>query len=546
MFELPASRIVPNNNPNLSMNDPVHCCANLRSLSKLHTKDKKAQIDTRKTENSTMAKKRERRNTVSVIIPETEDIGVPLPDHWFPRNEEGTSTSRGNLMDAFNDASDVPLDDMSEYEQYMMNLMQYPLLFPYSDDGFHLNIPLKSKKQNMPAEPVNDQHPDETRHRITVTMREYYAYKLIIHPDKGMNLYIGGRLWKKFVVDAFAAVEHYRLDCIRNHQSNIRSDFYRFIHDSLAKGDTNPRKIGKNVILPATHTGSQRYMNQYFKDFLAICRTIGHPSLFLTMKCNTQWPEIKQMMEYLLGVDVANKPDVIAIVFKLKLDQLLDLIKKKNYFGKCIGVLHVIEFQKHGLPHRHMLIWLHLQSRPQNMQQIDELISSEILDKNMDHIGYNVVQAYMIHETCGKDFSYSPCMVKGNHGRHFPKKYNANTFFDDCGFPVYRRRRTEESVLKKGVLLENQYIVSYNRDLLLRFHCHINLEKIKDIPEKSTTKEKSIDEIINFLDGRYICASEAAWRLLGFDIHHHFPSVELLPVHMEDDKNVSFKPHHDL
>lgn len=152
-----------------------------------------------------------------------------------------------------------------------------------------------------------------------------------------MNLHLGGRLWQQFVVDAFAAVEQYRLDWIKGHQHIIRSDLYKSIRDFIQKGDTNPQNVGQNVILPATFTGSQRYMNQYFKDSLAICRTIGHPSLFLTMTCNTQWPEIKHMLEYLPGVDVADAPDIIARVFKLKLDQLLDLIKNKNYFGKCIG-----------------------------------------------------------------------------------------------------------------------------------------------------------------------------------------------------------------
>ena len=59
--------------------------------------------------------------------------------------------------------------------------------------------------------------------------------------------------------------------------------------------------------------------------------------MFLTMTCNTEWPEIKSMLEYLPGVDVADAPDIVARVFKLKLDQLLHLIKKQNFFGKCIG-----------------------------------------------------------------------------------------------------------------------------------------------------------------------------------------------------------------
>ncbi|XP_074352599.1 uncharacterized protein LOC141691739 [Apium graveolens] len=395
---------------------------------------------------------------------------VPGSDYLDPEIVEGLLKmldENNKLSEGFRCARDrLNIPDTDDF-----SLILYPLLFPYGDDEFHLNIPLKNKKQNVPAEAVNDQHPDETRHRTTVTMREYYSYKLMIRPDEGMNLHLGGRLWQQFVIDAFAAVEQYRLDWIRNHQSTIRSDLYRSIRDSLTKGDTNPGNIGKNVILPVTHTGSQRYMNQYFKDSLAICRTIGHPSLFLTMTCNTQWPKIKQMMEYLPRVDVANKPDVIARVFKLKLDQLLDLINKKNYFGKCIGV-------------------------------------PKAWTSSLSYV--NMVAPVKQTTKCAMDW------------------YNANTFFDDCGFPVYRRRRTEASVLKKGVLLDNQ-----------------NTNK-KDTPDETTTKAKSMNEIKNFLDGRYICVSEAAWRLLGFDIHHRFPSVERLLVYMEDEKYVSFKPHDDL
>lgn len=128
---------------------------------------------------------------------------------------------------------------------------------------------------------------------------------------------------------------------------------------------------------------------------------------------------------------------------------------------------------------------------------------------------------------------------------------------------------------KKGVSLDNQYVVPYNRDLLVRFQCHINLEvcnnsrslkylfkyclkghdtatmilrkkKERAGEGTSTTKVRSTDEIKNYLDGRYICAVEAAWRLFGFDIHYRFPSIERLPVHLEGEKNVSFKQNDNL
>lgn len=148
---------------------------------------------------------------------------------------------------------------------------------------------------------------------------------------------MAGRLWQQFLVDAFTAIEQYRLDWVANHQTTIRADLYHSVRDALRKGDNDPTHVGKAVILPASFTGSQRYMSQYFKDSLAICRAIGHPSLFLTMTCNTKWPEIKSMLELLPNVDAVDAPDIVSRVFKLKLDQLIDLIKKKHYFGRCIG-----------------------------------------------------------------------------------------------------------------------------------------------------------------------------------------------------------------
>ncbi|XP_074351411.1 uncharacterized protein LOC141690517 [Apium graveolens] len=217
---------------------------------------------------------------------------------------------------------------------------------------------------------------------------------------------------------------------------------YHNIRDALNKGDNNPENVGKATILPASFTGSKRYMNQYFKDAMAIYRTLGHPSLFLMMTTNIKWPEILRMLRFLPGVDVVDAPDVVARVFKMKVDQLLDQIKNKNYFGRCIGVMHVIEFQKRGLPHAHMLIWLHPNDRPKTTKQIDKMVSTEIPDPSIDPVGYEAVKNYMIHVPCGTDCVKSPCMVKVRCIKHFPKRYNSHTYFDDCGFPIYKRRKT--------------------------------------------------------------------------------------------------------
>ncbi|XP_074342546.1 uncharacterized protein LOC141680141 [Apium graveolens] len=202
---------------------------------------------------------------------------------------------------------------------------------------------------------------------------------LFHHFFSGLGPHLAGRLWQQYIVDAFAAIE---------------------------QGDSDPMHVGKAVILPASFTGSQRYMTQYFKDSLAICRAIGHRSLFLTITCNSKWPEIQKMLKYLPNVDPVDAPDVVARVFKLKVDQLMDLIKKKNYFGRCIGVMHVIEFQKRGLPRMHMLIWFHPEDRPDSVEKIDELVSAEIPDAKADPIAYKAVKNYNSRYVCTSKASW--------------------------------------------------------------------------------------------------------------------------------------------
>ena len=45
-------------------------------------------------------------------------------------------------------------------------------------------------------------------------------------------------------------------------------------------------------------------------------------------------------------------------VFKLKKDQLMQDIKTGGVLGKVVAHMHVVEFQKRGLPHIHILVIL--------------------------------------------------------------------------------------------------------------------------------------------------------------------------------------------
>ena len=49
------------------------------------------------------------------------------------------------------------------------------------------------------------------------------------------------------------------------------------------------------------------------------------------------------------------------------------------------------------------------------------------------------------------------------------------------------------------------------------------------------------DEIDNYMNARYISASEALWKIYGFPIHQKNPPVEKLPCHLPNQQPVIFE-----
>jgi hypothetical protein len=135
-----------------------------------------------------------------------------------------------------------------------------------------------------------------------------------------------------------------------------------------------------------------------------------------------------------------------------------------------------VEFQKRGLPHIHLLVWLKPDTDDPTPAIIDSYISAEIPDYTEDPLGYALVEEFMVHGPCGKYNPNSPCMKNGVCSKHYPKEYNEETTIDGFGFPVYRRRNNGRYVVKNGVHLDNKWIMPHNMALLKMLQAHINVE----------------------------------------------------------------------
>jgi hypothetical protein len=90
---------------------------------------------------------------------------------------------------------------------------------------------------------------------------------------------------------------------------------------------------------------------------MAIVRQYGKLDLFITMTCNPKWEEIVSALK---PDEITNdRPDLVTHVFVNKLQHLLDELLKKGIFGEVVADIHVIEWQKRGLPHAHILFIQH-------------------------------------------------------------------------------------------------------------------------------------------------------------------------------------------
>ncbi len=123
-----------------------------------------------------------------------------------------------------------------------------------------------------------------------------------------------------------------------------------------------------------------------------------------------------------------------------------------------------------------------------------------------------------------------------------------------------------------GFVFDNRWVVPYNPYLTMRYQCHINVEVCSSItPVKYLYKyvykghDRALvvvqpeagalstaggadgnnvpatrDEVQNYLDGRYVNASEVCHQLFAFDLHGMHPNVYRLAVHLPNEQTTYF------
>nr|CAD2209450.1 unnamed protein product [Meloidogyne enterolobii] len=447
-------------------------------------------------------------------------------------------------------------DVYTEYEKnYLENGVEIPeirLLFSLKEnyDKRRFNIPISNE---VCAILVSDANNDFPPANIVVYPKTEKKLKNLYPLDKcvepmcypllyptstfGHNFELKNSFSKKitlcdyWIVDQASKVEWERLEYIKKHQKELCSSNYSNVEDFLKqKAGKSEAEIKKKIILPSTFIGGPRSMHENFMDAMAIVNETGKPDLFITFTCNPNDPDILKCL--FKDQTASDRPDIVTRVFNLKKKYLLELILNENIFGKVIGYCWVIEYQKRGLPHIHLLITLEQKDKWHNTNDIDNFISAEIPDRNKDSELYNL--------------------------------FREVTEITEDGYPLYKRSNNNRFVYKKGQKLTNQYVVPYNPFLLKTFRAHINVERVSDvlvvkylydyiykgydaatiecvqINNDNTQKILNYDEVSKYLEARYLSPCEACWRIFKFPLQGKSHSVDKFDIHLEKMQNVYF------
>ncbi len=132
-------------------------------------------------------------------------------------------------------------------------------------------------------------------------------------------------------------------------------------------------------------------------------------------------------------------------------------------------------------------------------------------------------------------------------------------------YPIYRCRDARRTIVVHDIELDNRWVVPHNVYLSTKYDAHINVKVYNNIRvvkylfkyvykghdyaiveisrQSDNATEGNVvkaDEILKYLDYRYVSTSEASWRIFKFYMHEWFPAIEHLQYHLPNQQMVMF------
>eukprot|EP00808_Paulinella_micropora_P007153 g50054.t1 len=222
---------------------------------------------------------------------------------------------------------------------------------------------------------------------------------------------------------------------------------------------------------------------------------------------------------------------------------LIDDIKVRQIFWSCAGYVNAVEFQKRGLPHVHIVVWLNNRPNPTNW---DDFVSAEFPDPETQP---------ELYATCSKSY---------------PVPFQSESHCEERAVRVqYRRLSPAEGVrqYEKGTYIyDNRNVVPYNPYLLRKYDCQINVEIVtgmgyikylfkyihkgddrarvelrrqqrEEAPQRNNQPPRR-HEVAQYLDAQFVTPCYAIWKIFGFKRFKKTHTVVRLDIHLPGEQRV--------
>ncbi|EGT52382.1 hypothetical protein CAEBREN_18254 [Caenorhabditis brenneri] len=354
--------------------------------------------------------------------------------------------------------------------------------------------------------------------REYISLSEYA--KFMIQERRGVPCRFQGNaktLGQLYLIDLALRAREMRMNAIAIKRAEFptvsnRSAVAKVYSKMLEEKFGGKKQVGMLVTMPSTVPGTSKYQQELVMSAVTVSNRLGKPHLFITFTGNPEWPEIKRICRR-KKCQWADIPDIVNRVFKRKYELFLEdvvgkakkctnkkskdygkMIRQDGMFGPVVWYNYSVEFQQRGMPHCHLLICL--KNPITNAAQVDEIISAEVPDFPVKSdplfeekkTYYNLVKNLMVHTPCYKDREAYCNQGKKGHWKQcckgFPKKKCNHTILSDNQYPDYRRASTNKFIIRRGnrsVEAGSEYVVAHNRELLMKYRCHMNIEVVSSI-----------------------------------------------------------------
>ncbi|KAE8230528.1 hypothetical protein CF326_g4466 [Tilletia indica] len=372
------------------------------------------------------------------------------------------------------------------------------------------------------------------------TQREYYRF-LLLTERRFRDFAMLGSL---YIIDMMCRIEDQRLDFVtrglaRARQNSRAPAAHEIDEHEPEHGGIDPASF--NLNLPSSFVGSRSYRAEHVSDALALAKQFGKPHGMLTLTTNPEWDELKEMLGP--GQTATSVPIITVRVFRARLAKVMAVFKKG--FGGLRYSIKVIEFQRRGLPHAHIVFAL---DKEIPIQQLDKVVSGEVPPETQPRLRALVLRLMRhpddhVVRRDGTLNTNSRCNKDGRCVWGFPQPITEETTVDPVTERVIYRRRTAQ----------DQMIAQYPPMILLAWegHAHIDfsvslesfvyifkyIHKGPDYVDfrfaepAEGFEETATRAADDYIRARYLSATEATWRLMAFDLTSKVPSVARLGVH---------------